>query len=103
MVGLTDLGEAAWEVEQVMNRGWSRSAGDAGLLELISGRPPLFPAGSRSCGRQVTASAGMHNASVDFARRLKAGDEPARIVEPAPETRAKAPAHSRATRGSEAS
>ena len=50
MVGLTELGEAAWEVEQVMNRWLDAEAPRlTELLELTRGGHGSSPTGSHSC------------------------------------------------------
>src|SRR5260221_2605737 len=81
MVGLMDLGEVAWEVEQVMNR-WLEQQRPVGpsLLELIA----LASAGFATWVDQLRAGSlkGEIDAAriVELARRLKSGE----ITEPPP-------------------
>jgi chemosensory pili system protein ChpA (sensor histidine kinase/response regulator) len=96
MVGLTDLGEVAWEIEQVMNR-WLEQQQPASphLLELISGASTAFTGwvAQLQAGKSPAVAVEAQRI-VDFARRLKAGEEPAGpLVEPATkETATPAPA-----------
>jgi chemosensory pili system protein ChpA (sensor histidine kinase/response regulator) len=76
MVGLMDLGEVGWEVEQVMNR-WleQQRPATAGLLELISAASAAF------AGWVAELRAGTLKGDVDgepiaaLVRKLKSGDE----------------------------
>ncbi len=83
MVGLADLGETAWVIEQVMNR-WLQSEQDAtpSLYRMIEEAHALFGAWVR----QLEAGGGTHKdaaALVTLAERVKAGED---ITGPAIET-----------------
>jgi chemosensory pili system protein ChpA (sensor histidine kinase/response regulator) len=79
MVGLMDLGEVAWEIEQVMNR-WleQQRPATAKLLELITGATAAFAAwvGQLREGSLTGEIDAKH--IVELARKLKSGD----ITEP---------------------
>jgi chemosensory pili system protein ChpA (sensor histidine kinase/response regulator) len=85
MVGLMDLGEVAWEIEQVMNR-WleQQRPANASLIELISLASEAF------AGWVEQLRAGSLKGEIDgarivaFARRLKSG-EITEVPAPAPE------------------
>ncbi|MBS3916428.1 MAG: Hpt domain-containing protein, partial [Sulfuritalea sp.] len=91
MVGLADLGETAWAIEQVMNR-WLQAEQDAtpSLYRLIEEAHALFSAWVA----QLEAGGGTHKdavALVALAERVKAGeevaDQGAGSGEPLPEMR----------------
>jgi chemosensory pili system protein ChpA (sensor histidine kinase/response regulator) len=86
MVGLMDLGEVAWEVEQVMNR-WLEMKWPASgeLLELIASASAAFGgwiAQLREGSLQGEIDA---KSIVEFAARLKLAGEPAAAPAPVPE------------------
>src|SRR5262249_5535761 len=93
MVGLTDLGEIAWEIEQLMNR-WleqERPASPA-LLDVISTSSTAFAGwvAVLQAGNWPTLDA---ERIVDYARKLKAGEDPgAPLAGPAVQQRAPAEA-----------
>ncbi|HYI86848.1 MAG TPA: Hpt domain-containing protein, partial [Burkholderiales bacterium] len=77
MVGLGDLGEAAWEVEQVLNL-WLEQmrAATPALLELLTSASASFSkwiAALRGPGLQGTVDA---SSIIELARRARAGGEP---------------------------
>ncbi len=86
MVGLTDLGEVAWQVEQVMNK-WLQEEKPAtpGLLRLIGDSHQTFTAWVHSLSKTGTADVDSH-ALVQLAEQLNAGIEPAASIKtPLPE------------------
>jgi chemosensory pili system protein ChpA (sensor histidine kinase/response regulator) len=94
MVGLMDLGEAAWEVEQVMNR-WleMKWPASAELLELLASASTAFGGWiaqlrAGSLGGEIDA-----RQIVQLAGRLKLAEEPVAVPatepEPAPQAAAK--------------
>ena len=77
MVGLMDLGEIAWEIEQVMNQYLEQQRpASPGLLELITTASASFAAwvAHPRSGEPLTVDG---QRITDLARRLKAGVEPA--------------------------
>jgi chemosensory pili system protein ChpA (sensor histidine kinase/response regulator) len=79
MVGLMDLGEVAWEIEQVMNR-WleQQRPATAALLDLISRATAAFAVWVQQLQAGNLRGEIDAKAIVDFARRLKSGE----ITEP---------------------
>ncbi|MGB8855957.1 MAG: Hpt domain-containing protein [Burkholderiales bacterium] len=85
MVGLTDLGEVAWQLEEVMNQ-WLQEDKPAtsGLLRLIGESHQLFSAWVQSLSRTGTAEVDS-SAVLHMAEQLKAGKEPEERKGPAAE------------------
>jgi chemosensory pili system protein ChpA (sensor histidine kinase/response regulator) len=83
MVGLTDLGELAWEIEQTMNR-WLREIMPAtpGLIELITQGRQLFAASVDELGRNAPLTLEHRDGVMALARRLASGVEPAMVAAP---------------------
>jgi chemosensory pili system protein ChpA (sensor histidine kinase/response regulator) len=79
MVGLMDLGEVAWEIEQVMNR-WleQQRPATAKLLELVAAATAAFAAWVAQLREGSLTGEIDAQHIVDLARRLKSGD----ITEP---------------------
>jgi len=76
MVGLTDLGEVAWEIERVMNRWLERQdPATPALLELVTEASESFVAWIAQL-RQGKALALDAQHIIDLARRLKSGEVP---------------------------
>ncbi|MGB8339770.1 MAG: Hpt domain-containing protein [Burkholderiales bacterium] len=82
MVGLAELGEVAWQVEQVLNK-WLQEDKPAtpGLLRLIGDSHNLFQTWVRSLSKTGTAQ--LNSAAVtQMAEQLKSGQEPAETPKP---------------------
>ena len=83
MVGLMDLGEVAWEIEQVMNH-WLKEKRQAtpALLELVTSASAAFA----NWVAQLRSGSGVNAADaqdiVGLARRVKEGEVPAAAPEP---------------------
>ena len=85
MVGLTDLGEVAWQVEEVMNQ-WLQEDKPVtpGLLRLIGDSHQLFAIWVQSLSK--TGAAQVDSAGLTLmAEQLKAGQEPAEAAIPVQE------------------
>jgi chemosensory pili system protein ChpA (sensor histidine kinase/response regulator) len=91
MVGLTDLGEIAWEIEQVMNLYLEQQRpASPGLLDLITMASASFAAwvAHPRAGEPLTVDG---QRITDLARRLRAGGEPAASSAAAPAVEREAP------------
>ncbi|HTP94819.1 MAG TPA: Hpt domain-containing protein [Burkholderiales bacterium] len=75
MVGLTDLGEFAWEIEQTLNQ-WLREIrpADAGLIELIVEAKRLFAESVAELEAGATPALERRDAIVALAQRLRGGE-----------------------------
>ncbi len=93
MVGLMDLGEAAWEIEQVMNR-WLEQKWPAGaeLLELIVSASTAFGVWIAQLREGSLMGEIDARQIVTLAGRLKLAGEPAAAPAPLPEPAVQAPA-----------
>ena len=78
MVGLTTLGELAWEIEQTMNQ-WLREIKPAtiGLIELITQAKRLFSAAVQELKRDTPLTLEHRDDVVTLAQGLRSGAEPA--------------------------
>ncbi len=90
MVGLTDLGELAWEIEQTMNQ-WLREIKPAtpGLIDLITQGKGLFAAAVHELSLNAPLTLEQSDDVMALAQRLRSGAQP---VLPAPPVAAPPPA-----------
>ncbi len=91
MVGLTDLGEVAWEIEQVMNQYLEEQRpASPGLLDLVTMASASFAdwVAHPRAGEPLTVDG---QRITDLARRLRAGEEPAASSAAAPAIDLEAP------------